>query len=290
MTQDLASKVFLVTGATDGIGKAAAMDFAKRGATVTIVGRNKEKAERVLAELKAASGNENLLLLPCDLSRLSDVRRAAEAFKATHNRLDVLVNNAGAMFRSPVKSPDGFELTFAVNHLAHFQLTTSLLDLIRATPGARVVSTSSGMHAFGRLDLRNTPTTMGGSGSSAYAASKLANVLFTKELQKRLADTTATANCFHPGIVRTRFGAFGSDFGFLTNLLYKLSLPLSKSPEKGADSLVWLATSPEAASLKGAYVVNRRPVSPSRRAIDATLAADLWTVSEKLCAEAARTA
>src|SRR5262249_7958654 len=151
---DLTGKVFLVTGATDGIGKAAAMAFARRGASMTIVGRNREKTERVLAELRAASGNKNLEILLCDLSRLADVKRAAEEFKAGHNRLDVLVNNAGATFRSPVLGPDGFELTFALNHLAYFQLTTSLLDLIRITPGARVVSTSSAMQARGRLDLQ----------------------------------------------------------------------------------------------------------------------------------------
>lgn len=143
---DLTGRTFLVTGATDGIGKAAATEFAKRGASVTIVGRNREKAERVLAEMESASGNRRLDLLLCDLSRLADVRRAALEFKASRSRLDVLVNNAGATFRAPVPGPDGFELTFALNHLAYFQLTTSLLDLSRNTPGARVVSTSSAMH------------------------------------------------------------------------------------------------------------------------------------------------
>ena len=287
MAQDLAGKVFLLTGATDGIGKAAAIDFAKRGASLTIVGRNKEKTEQVLAELRSASGNERLELLLCDLSRPADVRRAAEAFKAQHDRIDVLVNNAGATFRSPVMGPDGIELTFALNHLAYFQLTTSMLDLIRKTPGARVVSTSSAMQARGVLNLEKTPTSLDGSGVGAYAASKLANVLFTKELQRRLEGTTATANCFHPGTVRTRFGAFGSDLGVLLNIVYALAKPFAKAPEQGADSLIWLATSPEAASLKGEYVANRRPVTPSKQAMDPKLAADLWTLSEKLCADVA---
>ena len=291
MTQDLAGKVFLVTGATDGIGKAAAMDFAKRGASLTIVGRNKEKTEKVLAELTAASGSESLDLLLCDLTRMADARRAAEAFKAKHDRLDVLVNNAGATFKSPVMGPDGFELTFSLNHLAYFQLTTPLLDLIRKTPGARVVSTSSSMQARGRLDLEKTPTSLEGSGPGAYATSKLANILFTKELQRRLSGTTATANCFEPGMVRTQFGGFGSDQGFLLNLVYALAKPFSSAPEQGADSLIWLATSPDAASLKGEYVSKRRPVTPQKQALDPKLAADLWTLSERLCAEvAARTA
>jgi NAD(P)-dependent dehydrogenase (short-subunit alcohol dehydrogenase family) len=291
MAQDLAGKVFLVTGATDGIGKAAAMDFAKRGALLTIVGRNKAKAEKVLADLRAASGNKSLDLLLCDLTRMADVRCAAEAFKANHDRIDVLVNNAGATFKSPVVGPDGFELTFSLNHLAYFQLTTSLLDLIRKTPGARVVSTSSSMQARGKLNLEKTPTSLEGSGPGAYATSKLANILFTKELQRRLSGTTATANGFEPGMVRTRFGGFGSDQGFLLNVVYALAKPFSSAPEQGADSLIWLATSPEAASLKGEYVSKRRPVTPQKQAMDPKLAADLWTLSERLCAEvAARTA
>ncbi|MFT3773946.1 MAG: SDR family oxidoreductase [Minicystis sp.] len=286
MAHDLDGKVILITGATDGIGKAAAMDFAKRGATLTIVGRNKEKTAQVLAELKQASGNQDLDLLICDLSRMADVKRAAEAFKAKHDRLDVLVNNAGATFKELVKGPDGFELTFALNHLAYFQLTTSLLDLIRKTPGARVVSTSSSMQARGKLDLDKTPTSLEGSGPAAYATSKLANILFTKELQRRLSGTTAKANCFEPGMVRTQFGGFGSDQGLLLNVVYALAKPFSSTPEQGADSLVWLATSPEAASLGGEYVSKRRPVTPQKQALDPKLAADLWTLSEKLCAEA----
>ena len=283
MTKDLVGKVILVTGATDGIGKAAATEFAKRGATLTIVGRNKEKT----AELKQASGNQDLNLLICDLSRMADVKRAAEEFKSQRTRLDVLVNNAGATFRTPVEGPDGVELTFALNHLAYFQLTTSLLDLIQKTPGARVVSTSSSMQARGRLDLDNTPTSLEGSGPNAYATSKLANVLFTKELQRRLSGTTATANCFEPGLVRTQFGGFGSNQGLLLNVVYALAKPFSSTPEQGADSLIWLATSPEAASLKGEYVSKRRPAIPQKQALDPKLAADLWTLSEKLCAEAA---
>ncbi len=286
MKKDLVGKVILVTGATDGIGKAAAMEFAKRGATLTIVGRNKDKTTQVLTELEQASGNQALDLLLCDLSRMADVKRAAEEYKAKHDRLDVLVNNAGATFNKLVKSADGFELTFALNHLAYFQLTSSLLDIIRSTQGARVVSTSSSMEARGKLDLDKTPTSLEGSGPAAYATSKLANILFTKELQRRLSATTASANCFEPGMVRTQFGGFGSDQGLLLNIVYALAKPFSNTPEQGADSLVWLATSPEAASLKGEYVSKRRPVAPQKQALDPKLAADLWMLSEKLCAGA----
>jgi NAD(P)-dependent dehydrogenase (short-subunit alcohol dehydrogenase family) len=287
MTHDLEGKVILITGATDGIGKAAALELAKRGAALTIVGRSKEKTAQVLAELKDASSNPNLAALICDLSRMGDVRRAAEEFKAKHDRLDVLVNNAGATFKKPALGPDGIELTFALNHLAYFQLTTSLLDLIRKTPGARVVSTSSAMQARGRLDLDKAATSLEGAGPIVYATSKLANVLFTKELQRRLAGTTATANCFEPGMVRTQFGGFGSgDQGFLLNLVYAVAKPFASTPEQGADSLLWLATSPEAASMKGEFVSKRKAATPQKQALDAKLASDLWTLSEKLCAAA----
>lgn len=286
MTNDLAGKVVLITGATDGIGKAAATAFARRGASITLVGRNPEKTARVVAELQAATGNPHVDHLLCDLRRVADVARMAKAFSATHERLDVLVNNAGATFPNPVMGPDGIELTFALNHLAYFQLTTTLLDLIRATPGARVVSTSSSMQARGSLDLAKTPTSLRGSGPAAYATSKLANILFTKELQHRLADTGASANCFEPGMVRTQFGGFGSDQGFLLNLVYALARPFAVSPEQGADSLIWLATAPEAGNLHGEYISKRKAVTPNKQALDAQLAKDLWTISETLCAQA----
>ncbi|MGC4070165.1 MAG: SDR family oxidoreductase [Polyangiaceae bacterium] len=286
MSDDLKGKVILLTGATDGIGKAAATEFAKRGATLTIVGRNREKTAQVVAELGRVSGNPNLDVLICDLSRMADVKRAAEEFKAKHDQLDVLVNNAGATFKAPIIGPDGIELTFALNHLAYFQMTHSLLELIRRTPFARVVSTSSSMQARGHLDLEKTPTSVSGSGPGAYATSKLANILFTKELQRRLADTTAKANCFEPGMVRTQFGGFGTDQGLLLNLVYALAKPFASTPEQGADSLIWLATSSEAATLKGEYVSKRRAATPQKQALDAKLAAELWVLSEKLCAQA----
>lgn len=285
--QDLIGKVFLITGATDGIGKAAATEFAKRGASVTLVGRNQAKTERVVSELKAATGNDQLEYLLCDLSSMADVKGMAEAFKSRNVRLDVLVNNAGATFKKPLLGPDGYELTFALNHLAYFQLTTSLLDLIRSTPKARIVSTSSSMQARGKVRLPDIATSLEGSGPGAYASSKLANILFTKALQLRLDGSTAIANCFEPGMVRTQFGGFGSDQGLLLNIVYALAKPFSSSPEQGADSLIWMATSPEAAFLRGQYVSKRRPVPPSTQALDSKLAEDLWAFSQELCTKIA---
>lgn len=287
MNNDLKGKIILITGATEGIGKAAATNFAMRGANLTIVGRNKGKTEQVVDELKEKSGNPNIEHIVCDLSSMAGVKQAAEEFKARHDRIDVLVNNAGAVFKSPVAGPDGIELTFALNHLAYFQLTTSLLDLIRQTPGARVVSTSSGMQARGKLNLEKTPASLQGSGMLAYATSKLANVLFTKELQRRLEGSTAVANCFEPGNVKTQFGSYGTtDLGFVNDLIFKIGSFFAVTPEEGADSLVWLATSPEAASLKGEFISKRRPKTPSKQAMDKKLAQDLWVLSEKLCDKA----
>lgn len=289
MNKELADKIILLTGATDGIGKAAAIEFARRGAQLTVIGRNRQKTEQLVGELKASTGNDALDYIICDLSRMADVKRAAEQFKTKHDRLDVLVNNAGATFKSPTMGPDGFELTFALNHLAYFYLTASLLDLLKKTRGARVVSTSSDMQARGQLDIQKTPTFLEGAGWKAYATSKLANILFTKELQRRLESTGGIANCFAPGMVRTQFGGYGkTSLGFGWNLVYALTKPFAISPEQGADSLIWLATSPEAASLRGEFVFKRHPKTPTKQALDGKLAADLWTLSEKLCAEAVK--
>lgn len=286
MKQDLIGKIILVTGATNGIGKAATTEFAKRGASVTLIGRDQEKTEQIVNELKASTANPNLDYILCDLTKLADIRLAAEEFKSKHDRLDVLVNNAGATFKKPVLGPDGYEITFALNHLAYFQMTTALLDLIRKTPNARVVSTSSSMQARGKLDLVQTPYNTAVSGPRAYGTSKLANILFTKELQRKLEGTSAVANCFEPGMVNTSFGAFGTDQGWFINLVYTLAQPFAVTPEQGADSLIWLATSAEAASLKGQYISKRKIAKPAKQALDDQLATDLWTMSEELCEKA----
>jgi retinol dehydrogenase-12 len=282
MAQDLDGKVFLVTGATEGIGKAAAVAFAKRGATLVLVGRNKEKSERVVAEVKAASGNDRVELLLGDLSRVADAHAVADAFRAGHDRLDVLVNNAGAVFNDYQKSADGLEMTFALNHVGYFALTTRLLDLLQKTPGARVVSTSSGAHHMGKLDLATIAKRDGRAGFTAYGDSKLANILFTRELGRRLAGSGATANCFHPGFVHSGFGL--NNGGVLKWALGWFSPLFARTPEKGAETLVWLATSPEAAGHNGEYFHDRKVGRTSRHAQDDALAKGLWALSEKLTA------
>lgn len=274
-------KVVLVTGATDGIGKVAALKFAKMGAHLTVIGRNMEKTTKLVSELQSMTGNERVTHILCDLSKPDEVVKAANQFMTKNDKIDVLVNNAGAIFDSVKCGPNGIEQTFALNHLSYFQLTTSLLDIIKRTPHARVVSTSSSLHSMGRLDLKTTPFASEGSSLKAYATSKLANILFTKELQKHLQNSTAVANCFEPGLTST---GFGSNLDWRGKIALKILKPFARTAEQGAESLIWLATSEEAGRLKGKYVANRRPVEPKNiQATDEQLAKDLWTLSNELC-------
>jgi NAD(P)-dependent dehydrogenase (short-subunit alcohol dehydrogenase family) len=272
MSQDLEGKVFLVTGASDGIGKAAALEFARRGATLALVGRNREKCEKAQAEIKSASGNEKVDTVVGDLSN----------FKAKHDRLDVLANNAGAVFNKHQLSADGFEMTFALNHLGYFLLTHELSDLLRKTPAARVVNTSSGAHQAGNIDLHDIASRASGkAGFAAYGDSKLANILFTRELARRLADAGVTVSCFHPGFVQTRFGL---NNGALFSGLVKVAGSLfGRAPQKGAETLVWLATSPEATKVSGEYFFDKRVAPTAPLAKDDALAKSLWELSERLC-------
>ncbi len=280
MAADLEGKVFLVTGATEGIGKAAALEFARRGADLTLVGRNREKTERVVAQLREQSGSERIAVSIGDLSRIDDARDVARRFRDTHDRLDVLVNNAGAIFNTLQRSADGFEMTFALNHLAYFVLATELLDLLRKTPGARVVSTSSAAHQMGRLDLATfARREQGYSGWRAYGDSKLANILFTRELARRL-DGQGVAHCFHPGWVRTGFAL--NNGGVLASMVKATSALFARSPEKGAETLVWLATSPEATRVNGGYFHDRKVARTSAQAQDESLAARLWDFTAEL--------
>ncbi len=282
MAKDLEGKVFLVTGATDGIGKAAALAFAGRGATLVIVGRSREKSEAVARELSATSGNDRVELLLGDLSKIADTRAVADAFREKYDRLDVLVNNAGAVFQDHKLSADGIEMSFALNHMGYFVLTTRLLDLIEKTPNARVVSTSSDAHMMAKMNLDTIVKRNGSAGFAAYGDSKLANILFTRELAKRIAPSGATANCIHPGFVRS---AFGTNNGVLSTAAIKILGGLfARSPEKGAETIVWLATSDDAKRYTGEYFHDCKLHKTTRLAKDDVLAKKLWELSEQLCA------
>jgi len=282
MDPDLVGKVFLVTGATEGIGKAAAREFARRGATVVLVGRNPEKTAQLQAELAARLGTGPVETIVGDLSLLSEVRRVAAEFKTRHDRLDVLVNNAGAVFDERRLTAEGIEMTFALNHLGYFLLTHEVRGLLEKTPGARVVSTSSGAHRMGNFDLDDlVKRERVYGGFQVYGDSKLANILFTRELARRLRPAGVLANCVHPGMVDTGFGLNGRG---LTYWMVKTSYWLiARTPEKGAETGIWLATSPEAAPHTGEYFYDRRVARVRREAKDDALAARLWSLSERLC-------
>jgi NAD(P)-dependent dehydrogenase (short-subunit alcohol dehydrogenase family) len=283
MTKDLDGKVFLVTGGTEGIGKAAAQRFAELGATLVLVGRNRDKSERVAAEIAKTSGNDRVSLLLGDMSKIADIRAVAAEFREKHDRLDVLVNNAGAVFTEYRTSADGFEMTFALNHIGYFVLTTELLDLLKKMPGSRIVSTSSAAHQAGKIDLATVAVRDGKSaGFSAYGDSKLANILFTRELARRIGAAGPTAHSVNPRFVQTGFGL--NNEGIIRYLVKAAASLFARSPAKGAETLVWLATSPEAAKFNGEYFFDCKVMKTTRRAKDAELAEGLWELSEKLCA------
>jgi NAD(P)-dependent dehydrogenase (short-subunit alcohol dehydrogenase family) len=268
----------ILTGATRGIGRAAAVELARSGAELALVGRDPERVHATAEEARKAGGapvHEHV----ADLARMDEVRRLAAELLEAHPAIDVLANNAGAMFTSRHTTPDGFEQTFALNHLAPFLLTDLLLERLRASR-ARVVTTASDAHKGGVLDLDDLQSTRGRfRPGRVYGTSKLCNVLFTRELQRR--NPQVAANCFHPGVIRT---GFGKNDGALARIGLTLAGPFLRSPETGARPLVWLALDPAAAELRGQYVENGRPVPPSAQAQDDDLAAGLWERSEELLA------
>jgi len=282
MTDSMRGKLVLLTGATEGIGKAAALGLARRGAELVLVGRSAEKTDRVVQELRAASGNASITSILADLSLVAGVRTVAEAFRARHARLDVLVNNAGAVYMEHELTAEGFERTFALNHLSYFVLTEALRDVLTATPGARVVSTSSDAHRAARLDLATVARRPDGSaGFPAYADSKAANILFTLELGRRLEGSGVTAHCYHPGWVSTGFAL--NNQGFMAAAIGWAAPLLARTPEKGAETLVWLASSPEVPA-NGGYFKDLRPTRGKALVRDEDLARRLWALSEELVA------
>jgi len=267
----------LVTGATNGIGKEVARALLRRGMTVGIVARQPEKGEQVAAELAPAGGRVELLV--ADLTLQSEVRRLAGEVRDLLPRLAVLVNNAGALHGERRVTADGIESTFALNHLGYFLLTRELEPVLRANPPARIVNVASAVHSTARLDFDDLMSERGYSAMRAYARSKLANVLFTYELARRLDPSVVTANCLHPGVVATGFGRGGGPT-FAT--LYEVGKPFMRSPERGADTAVWLATDPALAGVSGKYFVDRRAVRSSDASYDLELGRRLWQASERL--------
>jgi retinol dehydrogenase 14 len=278
-TPSMTGKSVLVTGGTGGIGKATAVGLAALGARVGITGRDRVRAESAAADIRAASGNPAVDVFTADMSSQAEVRGLAGEVLDAYPRLDVLVNNVGGFWAHRHVTADGLEHTFALNHLAPFLLTHLLLDRLTASAPARVVTVSSGAHATGRIDFDDLHGSAGYSGQRAYSASKLANVMFTYELARRLDGTGVTATVLHPGVVRTNFGA--EDQAGIKVIL-PLVRPFLKSPAAGAATTIYLASSAQVDGVTGRYFANRKPKTSAKASYDTDAAARLWNVSADL--------
>lgn len=267
----------VVTGATSGIGQVAALELARMGARVVFTARDAARGADTLAQLRAANPAASPALVVGDLSLIAGMKAVAEGIEAEAPSIDVLINNAGAAFDHREVTADGLERTFALNHMAYFVVTEALRPAL--APDARIVSTSSGAHSFARLNFADLQAASGYGGMTAYANSKLCNILWTRELARRLAGTGVTANCLHPGGVRTRFGEGSKGFA---GALLRLARPLMLTPEQGADTLVWLASSPDVAGQTGGYWTKRKRVEPSTAARDDAAARRLWDESARI--------
>ncbi|MCH9035743.1 MAG: SDR family oxidoreductase [Chloroflexi bacterium] len=272
-------KVCMVTGANAGIGRATALGLAKTGATVVMVCRNPHRGQEALAQVQQESGNPSVCLLLTDLSSQSSTHRLAADFKALYPALDVLINNAGIIPRRRILTEDGLETQFAVNHLAYFLLTALLLDVLKAGAPARIVNVSSQLHGRAPLDFDDLQSESGYNRTLVYARTKLANVLHTYELARMLEGTGVTANCLHPGVVATNLLA---DATGLPRVIRLAARVVRASPEAGARTSLYLATSPEVEGVTGKYFAREKAVPSSEASYDQPAARRLWRISEEL--------
>lgn len=273
----ISAKICLITGATSGIGQETARALAQQGTTVVIVGRNEQKTRATVAAIKAATGNPNVNYLLADFADQASIRRLAAEFKERYDRLDVLINNAGAFYAKRQENAAGHELTFAVNHLGYFLLTNLLLDRLQGSAPARIVNVSSDAHQWGKIDFSDLHCTRGYRGMKVYGSSKLANLHFTFALARRLAGTGVTVNALHPGFVATNFGA--NNMGFAGPLLKWLINRFAISAAEGAKTIIYLATDAGVAGETGKYFVKNRAIAAAPRAYDEVTAQRLWQES-----------
>jgi NAD(P)-dependent dehydrogenase (short-subunit alcohol dehydrogenase family) len=280
-------KVVVLTGGTSGIGQLAAAELARQGARIILIARDRDRASHALAEIGRDGPGLAHRVLYADLASMAETRRAAAEIAGQEPRIDVLINNAGALFNRRQTSPDGLEMTFAVNHMAYFVLTEGLKDTLQRSAPARIVSTASGAHRGTVLDFDDLQSERAYSGFQVYGRSKLCNILFNRELARRLQGSGVTSNCLHPGFVATRFGASS---GGLLQALMPLAQLGAISPAKGAETIVYLASSPEVAAVSGRYFYKCRPDTPSLAAQDDAAASRLWAESERLAADVAQSA
>ncbi|MGC9952668.1 MAG: SDR family oxidoreductase [Rhizomicrobium sp.] len=273
-------KTVVVTGATSGIGEVAAVELARQGARIVFVARNPLRRDTTLARLSVANDKAKHTAYLADLSKLSEMKRVAGEIAAAEPRIDVLINNAGALFGARETTADGLEMTFATNHMAYFVVTNLLLAKLKATPGARIVSTASDAHKSGKLNFDDLQSEKSFSGFRAYGTSKLCNILFNRELARRLSGTGVTANCLHPGFVATRFGDNNDGLmSFGIGIVKKMG---AITPEDGAKTIIYLASSPDVAGQSGGYFYKSAPATPTAAAQNDADAKRLWEVSAKI--------
>jgi NAD(P)-dependent dehydrogenase (short-subunit alcohol dehydrogenase family) len=268
----------MITGANSGIGKEVALGLAQFGATTLLVCREQTKGEAARSEIIGKSGNKSVELMLADLSSLASVRKLADDFKKTHDRLNVLVNNAGLIMGKRVMTVDNLETTFEVNYLSHFLLTMLLLDTLKASSPSRVVNVTSSASLSGHIEFDDLQEMKGYSAMKSYSQSKLAQVLFTYELARRLAGTGVTVNAVHPGVVRTSWGDEGGALG----IGIRLGRPFMISPKSGAETPIYLSSSAEVEGVTGKYFYKKRENQSSKESYDEDEAKRLWDVSLKL--------
>lgn len=276
---DMRDKVVVITGATSGIGAVAAEQLAAMGARIVLVARDRARAEAELARLREKGPGLRHSVYYADLSSLEDMKRVGREIAAAESRIDVLINNAGALFSHRTLTADGLEMTFATNHMSYFVLTEMLRQRLIASAPARVINTSSDAHRRNKLDFDDLQSAKGYAGFKIYGRSKLCNILYTQELARSLAGTGVTANSLHPGFVATRFGdQSGGSFSVMVRLAKNFAI----SPEKGAETIVYLASSDDAAKVSGEYFYKCRRATPTKEAQDDEAARRLWRESERL--------
>jgi NAD(P)-dependent dehydrogenase (short-subunit alcohol dehydrogenase family) len=278
----MSGRVCMVTGASSGIGKATALELARLGATVILVCRDRNRGESVLDEIRRKYDNSDTDLLVTDLLSLDSVRAAADQYLEKYEHLHVLVNNAGAFFMKKGVTVDGIERSFAVNYLSHFLLTNLLLEVLKRSAPARIVNMTGSHHSKATINFDDLQGEGHYSGSHAIAQSKLAEILFTYELARRLEGTGVTVNCLHPGVVATEFVDKDEDFPRAFKYIYRLIKPLLKSPLKGAETPIFLASSPEVEGVTGKYYVSKKAIKSSPESYDTAIAERLWDVSSAL--------
>jgi retinol dehydrogenase-14 len=271
-------KTVLITGGTSGIGRAAANELARLGATVVFTYRNKAKGEETLKEIRKSTGNDQVYMLEVDLASFDSVRRLADAFRKDFKQLDVLINNAGGYFGYRRTTAEGYEYTFGVNHLSHFLLTNLLKDLL-VESNSRIINVSSAAQAPGHIHFDDLMLEKKFAGFRAYAQAKLANIIFSYELDRRWGNTGITANAVHPGAVGTNFGY---DARPVFKFLIKLGKPFLKTPRQGADTVIYLASSAEVEGISGKYFAKRKQLKSNTESYDQQGWTRLWEVSEEL--------